>query len=275
MMSWSWGVEFFFKASFIFLLSITFEDGGWELGSIGDGEAAAWDSRAGAPNAVWVGVALTFFTVVSFALFGGLSNLNVVIELHEGLWGSFFLNNWCLFFSITMEDSSWELCSITDGEATAWDSRACAPDAISIGIALTFFTMSSFALISSLSANFSDVVVEFFDGLWRSNLNNWSLLLLIAGEDSSWELGGIINSKATTWDSGASAPDAGWVGIAFAFFTVVSFALFGGFSTSQYSHEFVGRHLFLMLSHSLFMMLMHLLFSDMMNTMALVKGKET
>jgi len=196
-MSWSWGVEFFFKASFIFLLSITSEEGGWELGSI------------------------------------------------------------------------------TDGEATAWDSRACAPDAISIGIALTFFTMSSFALISSLSANFSDVVVEFFDGLWRSNLNNWSLLLLIAGEDSSWELGGIINSKATAWDSGASAPDTGWVGIAFAFFTVVSFALFGGFSTSQYSHELVGRHLILMLSHSLFMMLMHLLFSDMMNTMALVKGKET
>lgn len=60
MMSWSWGVEFFFKASFIFLLSITFEDGGWELGSIGDGEAAAWDSRAGAPDASGISVALIF-----------------------------------------------------------------------------------------------------------------------------------------------------------------------------------------------------------------------
>lgn len=237
-MSWSSGFEFTFKASFIFLLGITSEDGGWELGSIGDGEAAAWNSGAGAPDAISIGVALTFFSMGSFAFLGGLSNLNVVIELHEGFWGSFFLNNWGLFFSITMEDSSWELGSITDGEATAWDSGACAPDAISIGIALTFFTVSSFALISSLSANFSDVVVEFLDGLWGSNLNNWSLLLLIAGEDSSWELGGIINSKATAWDSGASAPNAGCVGIALTFFSMISFALFGGFSTSQNSDEF-------------------------------------
>jgi hypothetical protein len=50
--SWSWSWNFFF--------GVTGEDGGWELLGIVDREAAAWDSRAGAPDASGISVALTF-----------------------------------------------------------------------------------------------------------------------------------------------------------------------------------------------------------------------
>jgi len=57
---------------------------------------------------------------------------------------------------------------------------------------------------------------------------------------------------------------------------VSSFALIGSFRdrASQYSGEFMRRH-FLMLGHSLLVMNFHLLLSDVMNLMAVVKGKET
>lgn len=211
--------------------------------------------------------------MIGFAFLGGLSNLNVVIELQDGLWRSFLGDNWCLLLRIAGEDGSWELLGIIDREATAWDGGASTPDAGWISIALTLLTMGSFAFIGGFSTK-SDVIVEFLESLWGSFLNNWSLFLLIAGEDSSWELGGIINGEATAWDGGAGAPDAGWVGIALTFFTVSSFALISSLGTSQNSHKFMGSH-FLVLSHSLFMMKFHLSFSDLMNLMAVVKGKET
>jgi hypothetical protein len=103
--------------------------------------------------------------MIGFAFLGGLSNLNVVIELQDGLWGSFLNDNWNFLFGVTGEDSSWELLGIIDREATAWDSGASTPDAGWISIALTLLTMGSFAFIGGFSTK-SDVIVEFLESLW-------------------------------------------------------------------------------------------------------------
>lgn len=133
--------------------------------------------------------------------------------------------------------------------------------------------MIRFALVGSLS-NRSDVIVEFFKGLWRCLFDSWSLLLLFAGEDGSWELFGISNREAAAWYSSAFAPGASWVSIAAIGIGMVSFALFSGLITSQDSHEFMRSH-FLVMSHSLLMMFLHLSLGNFMNLMAIVGGEET
>lgn len=112
-MSWSW--------SWNFLFGVAFEDGRWESGGISSREAAAWNSGAGTPDAIGISIALSLFSMSSFAFFGVLSNLNVAIELQDGLWRGFW-NNWSLLFGVALEDGGWELGSINDSEAAAWDS---------------------------------------------------------------------------------------------------------------------------------------------------------
>jgi len=148
--------------------------------------------------------------VISFAFFRGLSKFSVSVELQNGFFGSFLNNNWYFFFfifilGVALENGSWKFLSIIDAEAATWDGGALAPNAVSIGIAFSFFVVGSSAFIGIFNTN-SDVAVKFVDGLLRSFLDefsiflNWSLNLLIAGKDSSWELLGIVNRETTTWD---------------------------------------------------------------------------
>lgn len=126
MNNWSWNLFF----------GVASEDGRWEFGSIIDGEAAAWNSGASAPDTGWVGVAFTFGRVLSFAFIRSFSNRfsDIVVELINSFLGS-DLDLWSLLLLFTGEDSSWKLGGISNREAAAWNSGAFAPSAGWVGIA--------------------------------------------------------------------------------------------------------------------------------------------
>lgn len=276
LVSWHWSL----------LFGIALENCGWEFLSVINREASAWDSGASAPDAFWVRIALTLGSVIGLALLRSLTSLNIGIELQDSLWRC-FLNNWSwvLFFSVALEDSSWKLFGIIDGEAAAWDSGALAPDTGWVGIALTLGSMLRLAFIGSLSNRSGDIVIELINSLLRSNLDlwglfwrclfdSWSLLLLVASEDGRWKFFGISNREAAAWYGRAGAPGASWISIAAIGIRMILFALLRGLITSQDSHEFMRSHL-LVMRHSLLMMLLHLSFGNSMNLMAIVGGEET
>lgn len=103
MNNWSWDLFF----------GVASEDSRWELFGIIDGEAAAWDSSASAPDTGWVGVAFTLGRMLRFAFIGSLSNRSgdIVVEFINSFLGS-NLDLWDLFFGVTGEDSSWKLLGI-------------------------------------------------------------------------------------------------------------------------------------------------------------------
>lgn len=93
----------------------------------------------------------------------------VVLLLYE-IFGLFVLDvgefSIIGFLGVTLEDSSWEPLGVLSAEAGAWDSRAFAPDAFSIRVAVALSRVVCFAFVSRLS--------EFFEGLEVS----WCLTIL-------------------------------------------------------------------------------------------------